>query len=103
MLTAYHYPGNIRELKSILHAAANLSQGGSITPGHLPDTVRNRKPSSGSATLSNSGTGVVLSENEKAHILSVYRQMDENKSRTARILGIGINTLRRKLMSYAIK
>ncbi len=103
LLAAYDFPGNIRELESILRAAANLSQGGNITPGHLPDTVRNRIPPSGSETLLNSETSVVLSENEKAHILSVYRQMDENKSRTARILGIGINTLRRKLVSYAIK
>jgi transcriptional regulator with PAS, ATPase and Fis domain len=44
-----------------------------------------------------------LSENEKAHILNIYRQMDENKSRTARILSISINTLRRKLKSYAIE
>jgi len=103
LLTTYDYPGNIRELKSILHAAANLAQGGPISPGHLPDPVRTRKPASVSAPELNSGTPVFLSENEKAHILYIYRQMDENKSRTARILGISINTLRRKLESYAIE
>ena len=103
LLAAYDYPGNIRELRSILHAAANLAQGGSIAPAHLPDPVRARKPAPVSAPELKGGTPVFLSENEKAHILYIYRQTDENKSRTARILGISINTLRRKLESYAIE
>ncbi|MCX5880904.1 MAG: sigma-54 dependent transcriptional regulator, partial [Deltaproteobacteria bacterium] len=82
MLTAYNYPGNIRELRSILQAAANLAQDRPITVNHLPEPVRTRKPASGSASLS-CGTAVSLSENEKAHILNIYRQTAENKSRTA--------------------
>jgi len=101
LLSAYTYPGNIRELKSILHAAANLSQGKPIASGHLPDPVRTQKPASGSATQSNRGNAASLSENEKVHILNIYRQTAENKSRAARLLGISINTLRRKLESYA--
>ena len=42
MLTAYDYPGNIRELRSILHAAANLAQDRPIAPDHLPEPVRAR-------------------------------------------------------------
>jgi DNA-binding NtrC family response regulator len=103
MLSAYDYPGNIRELRSILQAAANLSQGRPIAPYHLPDAVQARKTSStGSAPLHRKAA-VSLSENEKAHILNIYRQTAENKSRTARLLGISINTLRRKLESYAIE
>ncbi len=77
MLSAYNYPGNIRELRSILHAAANLAQGRPITPGHLPDPVRTRKSLSGSAPLF-CGTAVSLSENEKTHILNIYHQTAEN-------------------------
>lgn len=102
MLTAYDYPGNIRELRSILQAAANLAQGRSITTRHLPDQVCARKQVSGSAPQKNEAV-MSLSENEKAHILNIYRQTAENKSRTARLLGISINTLRRKLESYAIE
>jgi DNA-binding NtrC family response regulator len=102
MLSAYNYPGNIRELRSILHAAANLAQGRPIAPGHLPNPVRTRKPASDSVPLCR-GTGVSLSENEKAHILNIYHQTSENKSRTARLLGVSINTLRRKLEFYAIE
>ena len=99
MLSAYDYPGNIRELRSILSAAANLAQGSPIAPIHLPNAIRNQKPASVSAPM-NHGTAASLLENEKAHILNIYRQTAENKSRTARLLGISINTLRRKLESY---
>jgi len=103
MLSAYDYPGNIRELQSILHAAANLAEGRPIAPDHLPGAVRARKPASGSTPQLQNGTTVSLFENEKEHILNVYRQTAENKSRTARLLGIGLNTLRRKLESYGIE
>ena len=39
---------------------------------------------------------------EKTYILKVYRQLNQNKSRTARRLGIGMNTLRRKLKDYGV-
>lgn len=103
MLLAYDYPGNIRELKSILRAAANLAQGRPISPSHLPAAVHVRKPGPAVTKAVSSGTAVSLSENEKAHILNIYRQTAENKSKTARLLGISINTLRRKLESYHIE
>jgi two-component system response regulator AtoC len=43
-----------------------------------------------------------LAEVEKDHISMVYEQTGANKSRTARLLGIGLNTLRRKLVGYGI-
>ena len=39
----------------------------------------------------------------KEDILKVYESTGRNKTRTARLLGIGINTLRRKLRSYGRK
>ena len=39
MLMAYDYPGNIRELKTIIQAALNLSRGGSITVKSLPANI----------------------------------------------------------------
>jgi DNA-binding NtrC family response regulator len=103
MLAAYDYPGNIRELRSILNAAANLAQGDPIAPAHLPAPVRTRKKAPVSARQLKNGSAMSLSENEKAHILNTYHQTAENKTRTARLLGISINTLRRKLEFYAIE
>ena len=43
-----------------------------------------------------------LSEMEKRHILRVLKENDNNKSRTARILGISRSTLREKLRQYGL-
>jgi two-component system response regulator AtoC len=46
---------------------------------------------------------VPLKEIEKICIIKAYQQMDRNKIQTARLLGIGLNTLRRRLTSYGIE
>jgi len=102
MLTHYDYPGNIRELKSILQSAVNLAKTRPIAPDHLPPSVRSRNKVSADIPL-NAEQPLSLAENEKAHILKIYRHTGENKSQTARLLGIGINTLRRKLESYGME
>ena len=101
MLLDYDYPGNIRELKTIIQSAVNLSQGRSITTNSLPEHLRNRI--SRVSPRSTPSSIVPLAEMEKNHILEAYNRMDKNKSRTARALGIGLNTLRRKLESYGIE
>jgi DNA-binding protein Fis len=44
-----------------------------------------------------------LREVEKTCILRVYEKTSKNKMKTARVLGIGLNTLRRKLKSYGVE
>jgi len=101
LLKGYDYPGNIRELKSIIQHAANLAGGKPISVHHLPAYViaalsANHPP----ATILSPDTIVPLSAMEKDHILKAYRHTGQNKLQTARLLGIGPNTLRRKLQSY---
>lgn len=43
-----------------------------------------------------------LAEVERAHIVKAYEETAHNKLRTAKLLGIGLNTLRRKLASYGV-
>jgi len=102
LLMEYDYPGNIRELKSILQSAVNLSQGRPISPDVLPAHLKQRK--SISKCLSPPGPEKItpLAQIEKSHIIDVYKQTGRNKSLSARHLGIGLNTLRRKLRSYGI-
>lgn len=45
---------------------------------------------------------VPLAEVERGHILMVYEETAHNKLRTAKLLRIGLNTLRRKLASYGV-
>ena len=102
-LVAHDWPGNVRELKGVLEAAANLAAGGKIQTEHLNLPRRTDIP----ATLSSTATVQVgalepLSEVERRHILAVYQAVGNNKSQCARVLGIGLQTLHRKLHAYNV-
>ena len=106
LLATYAYPGNIRELAAIIQAAVNLAQCGPLTVNCLPVQVRKTafrtsSVSNGLVRLGENGI-VPLDVVEKQHILNAYQITGENKSQTARLLKIGLNTLRRKLKSYGI-
>ncbi len=103
-LLEYDFPGNVRELKSILQSAINLARGGGIELRHLPEHVRTlSKAQAGPKDERSTGApgGITpLEEVEKEHILRVYDATGRNKTRAAKLLGIGLNTLRRKLDAY---
>ncbi len=101
-LGAYPFTGNINELQAVLRAAVELAHGKDIAAEHLPAHMR-RPVSAPPQSLSPGSPALSLEEIEKQHILSVYRQMNHNKVRAARALGVGLNTLRRKLKSYDAK
>jgi two-component system response regulator AtoC len=103
LLMDYRYPGNVRELIAVLRSALNLSRGQAIRPAHLPESVR--KPSAlgrCNAAAAAAAPLASLARVEKNHILHVYETTARNKSKTARTLGIGLNTLRRKLRLYGL-
>ena len=97
-LMNHDFPGNIRELRSILLSALNLSQGKPVSVQILPTQIK--KKAARFSRPARPETAVSLSEVEKFHILKIYAQTGKNKSQTAKLLGIGLNTLRRRLISY---
>jgi two-component system response regulator AtoC len=100
LLMYYPFPGNIRELRSIIQTSANLSQGAPISPSFLPQEVRQSRPRPLKAEGAGYGNVVPLAQWEKEYILKVYQRSGRNKTVAAQWLGIGVNTLRRKLNSY---
>jgi len=102
MLFNYDYPGNIRELRSMMESAVNLAQGRKISKIFFPDTIRKQKPKKPPVQQPGAEPVVSLAQMERSYILRVYRQTGNNKSQAARLLGIALNTLRKKLKSYEI-
>jgi len=96
-LQSYPFPGNAGELQAVLRSAAKLAQGQVITTECLPEPLR------GSPRTRESVPVLPLAAVEEQHIRSVYQQMGRNKVRAARALGVGLNTLRRKLKTYNVK
>ncbi len=101
VLMGYDYPGNIRELRSIIQSSGNLSQKKPIAARHLPEYIRKSRPKA-AVQKGSPGPIVPLAEAERVHILQAYEDTTRNKLRTAKLLGIGLNTLRRKLASYGV-
>ena len=101
ILMGYDYPGNVRELRSIIQSSGNLAQQRPIAARHLPEYMRKLRPKA-AAPVAGGGPIVPLAEVERAHILKAYEETTRNKLRTAKLLGIGLNTLRRKLASYGV-
>ena len=101
-LLAYGFPGNVDELQAILREAIERAQGRVITAECLPDYVQ-RSTSALALSLPPGSPPMPLADLEKSYILNLYRQMNHNKVRTARALGIGLNTVRRKLKAYGVK
>ncbi len=104
LLKAYDYPGNIRELKSVIQYAANLAQEKPITVHHLPPYLTAAVSAIPTPARRTADDSIVpLATIEKEHIIKAYQLTDGNKLQTARLLEISPNTLRHKLRSYGIE
>jgi len=91
-LIAYDWPGNVRELENFVELAVN-------TEG-IPISISGRVDSTGASERC--FKDLTLEEMETLHIKDVLRQHDGNISHTASVLGIGRNTLYRKIEKYGI-
>ena len=102
-LLGYDYPGNVRELQSTIRSALNLSQGGAITLRHLPAQVIKEIRARSHCPVARTSPRLPLAEVEREHILGTYRETGKNKALASKKLGIGLNTLRRKLEGYGVQ
>ena len=109
-LVRYSFPGNVRELASLMERAATLAAGEVIETRDLPERVfegAGASPGAAAGDGPEAGAPVpgigddwqwpTLEERERDYIQRVLEHVDGNKQRAARILGIGRKTLYRKL------
>jgi Nif-specific regulatory protein len=100
-LKAWHWPGNVRELENCIESAVVLCDG-TILPEHLPlaDATRVSLPST--PAPGPTAARVTLAEVERQHIVATLDAADGNRTQAAKWLGIGRNTLSRKLKDYGL-
>jgi two-component system response regulator AtoC len=111
LLCAYHWPGNIRDLRNALEHALVLCRGGMILPDHLPPTIRHpRQPPdvAPAPALADLLAGLTLPE-EGVALLDLVHILEEsliaqamtrtagNQSHSARLLGLTRDQLRQRL------
>jgi DNA-binding NtrC family response regulator len=90
VLEAYHFPGNVRELRNLVERAVVAGSGSRIRPSDLPDYVA-------AATRLAMGRRSTLAEVEADYIRSVLAEVRGNKALAARILGISRKSLYERL------
>ena len=102
-LMRYPWPGNVRELRNVIERAALLLQGDEIKPADLLLQTSLSPPLEVSSRKSlNIHDILPLEEVKRRHVLSALRACSDNKSLTARSLGISLSTLKRKLKEMKI-
>ncbi len=98
VLQSYTFPGNVRELENIISSAV------------LIETERELSLASASSLISFSGNQVsakegfpTLAEVQMNHIRQALKLTGDNRTHAAKLLGIGLRTLQRKLKSTDIQ
>jgi two-component system response regulator HydG len=94
-LEAYGWPGNVRELENVVERVVVLARDGRIEAEALPPQVGGIKPASRSAILEL--IGVPLDEVERRLLDETLRITGGNKTQAAKLLGIDVRTVARKL------
>lgn len=94
----YNWPGNIRELENTIERAVILCLGEQITPRELPPHFLPEHEDTSSRNLPDQGW--TLRDMEREMIRSMLQETNNNKSLTAKKLGIARQTLINKLKEY---
>ncbi|MDX2130971.1 MAG: sigma-54 dependent transcriptional regulator [Planctomycetota bacterium] len=111
-LTAYGWPGNVRQLLNVVRTTLVMCLSETRAPGeramidlrHIPDDVRADGADAddgpgGGASLA----GTSLEQIEKRAIRETLRLTNGNREQAAALLGIGERTLYRKLREYGLR
>jgi two-component system response regulator AtoC len=94
LFMTYNFPGNVRELQHIIERAVILSDSHTIELKHMPDRFQH----AGSPPKQMKKNGfITLAQMKTQYIMEVLKATNDNKSKTAEILGISRAALWRKL------
>ena len=99
-IRSYYWPGNVRELQNVVERAVALCQGNMIDLADLPDEVRRHSPEDDQITIP---VGASMEEIERLAIMQTLKKTGWDKELTARLLGIGLATLYRRLKDMETK
>ncbi len=87
-IATYPWPGNIRELESVIGNACMMTEGKFLDINDLPDRIQAQ--SSGQST---DEAFFSLEEIQRRHVMRVLDRVGGNKARAAQILGVGRATI----------
>ena len=95
LMRRHAWRGNVRELRNVVERSMIMAEDGRLTAGDLPADFRG-------AEGGDADDPVSLGDMERRHIAKILKYTGGNKTEAARLLGIGIATLYRKIDEYGI-
>jgi sigma-54 dependent transcriptional regulator, acetoin dehydrogenase operon transcriptional activator AcoR len=98
-LSAYFWPGNIRELVNVIDFACAMASDPEIGMDDLPDQVLERKAAITQVQEARSTADV---RDEAAILLNQLKRSGWNVSATARLLGVDRTTLHRRMRRFGV-
>jgi len=96
LLMKYDWKGNVRELENTIERAVLLGSGDVLMPKHL---FLEKSKDCGGPNIPLT-VGVSLKDMEKQLIFLTLKEVNDNRTHAAKLLGISIRTLRNKLREY---
>jgi transcriptional regulator with PAS, ATPase and Fis domain len=104
LLMAYDFPGNVRELENIVEHGTVLCQGGLIEGQHLPDYLQPARPFKETGNHKPvSSKKIKWVDMEREFIVQVLRENNWSRKAAAKELGIGRQTLWRRIKRLNIQ
>ena len=97
LLKRHVWRGNVRELRNVVERSMIMAEGATLRVEDLPVEFQ-RENGSGE----NDAFPTSLDTIEKQHIAKILSYTGGNKTETARLLGIGVTTLYRKIDEYGL-
>jgi two-component system response regulator PilR (NtrC family) len=105
-LTAYRFPGNVRELENVIERAVALSGSRVIGLGDLPESISGHASSTAHSLLDLPPEGLslddVLNEAERRLILAALERTGGVRKRAAELLGVTFRSLRYRLQKQGL-
>ena len=112
LLKSYPWPGNVQELENAIERASYLASGQTFLLEHLPEelwtyqnglvNIRERPSIPENGQNLNVPLGTTLAAMEETFVHKTLASLDEDRIETAKVLGISLRTLQRKLKKYDI-
>lgn len=103
LLLNYSWPGNVRQLESIIERGVLMAEGSSITPEDLPAEVHELLSGGGSLPFDFPADGISFEELEKELIIKAMERADWIITKAAPLLRMSYKTLQYRLDKFGIE
>jgi len=102
ILMEFHWPGNVRQLESLIERSVLMAEGEMIEPADLPPELT-RSPVTSTMTFDLPPEGIRFEDLERSLILKAMERADWVIARAAPLLGMSYKTLQYRLEKFGIR